>query len=159
MALFVSIENEVKEAFEKLKAQFPGSNLGYEIKDKVVTLKGVAPDVATKGMIMQAFSALVPDAGNVINLIRAEHPGAVVPPPPAAAGAVPPMPMPNVIPEAAPAKTAMKTYTVVKGDTLSAIAKKLYGHASEYMKIFDANKDVLKDPNKIFPGQVLKIPD
>jgi nucleoid-associated protein YgaU len=49
-------------------------------------------------------------------------------------------------------------YTVVKGDTLSAIAKKHYGNAMLYPKIFEANKPMLKHPDKIFPGQVLRIP-
>jgi nucleoid-associated protein YgaU len=51
-----------------------------------------------------------------------------------------------------------KTYTVKAGDTLSAIAKSHLGDAGAYMKIFDANKDQLTDPNKIKPGQVLRIP-
>ena len=50
------------------------------------------------------------------------------------------------------------TYTVQSGDTLSAIAKKFLGNANEYMAIFNANKDQLTDPDKIKPGQVLKIP-
>lgn len=50
-------------------------------------------------------------------------------------------------------------YEVVSGDTLSKIAKKFYGDASKYMKIFDANKDQLKDPDKIKVGQKLKIPE
>ena len=44
------------------------------------------------------------------------------------------------------------------GDTLSAIAKAQLGDAGAYMKIFDVNKDQLSDPNKIQPGQVLKLP-
>ena len=55
---------------------------------------------------------------------------------------------------AAPAKT----YTVKAGDTLSAIAKAELGNANAYMKIFEANRDQLSDPDKIKPGQVLKIP-
>jgi LysM repeat protein len=51
-----------------------------------------------------------------------------------------------------------QTYTVVKGDTLSKISKEYYGNANEYMKIFNANKDQLKDPDKIQVGQVLRIP-
>jgi nucleoid-associated protein YgaU len=47
---------------------------------------------------------------------------------------------------------------VVAGDTLSKIAQKYYGDPSLYTQIFEANRDVLKDPNKIFPGQTLKIP-
>ena len=54
--------------------------------------------------------------------------------------------------------TTTKTYTVKAGDTLSKIAKEHLGDANSYMKIFNANKDQLSDPDKIKPGQVLKIP-
>ncbi len=50
------------------------------------------------------------------------------------------------------------TYTVKAGDTLSKIAKDLLGNASAYTQIFEANRDQLSDPDKIKPGQVLKIP-
>ena len=50
------------------------------------------------------------------------------------------------------------SYTVQKGDTLSKISKQFYGDANKYKKIFDANRDQLKDPDKIQPGQVLRIP-
>ena len=53
---------------------------------------------------------------------------------------------------------ATKTYTVKAGDTLSKIAKEHLGNANEYMKIFEANRDQLSDPDKIKPGQVLKLP-
>ena len=56
------------------------------------------------------------------------------------------------------AKPAARTYTVQSGDTLSKIAKAHLGDANAYMKIFEANKDQLTDPDKIKPGQVLKIP-
>lgn len=56
------------------------------------------------------------------------------------------------------AGTATTTYTVKSGDTLSKIAKEHLGNANDYMKIFEANKDQLTDPDKIKPGQVLKIP-
>jgi nucleoid-associated protein YgaU len=49
-------------------------------------------------------------------------------------------------------------YTVVKGDTLSKIAKQHYGDANKYPQIFEANKPMLKHPDKIYPGQVLRIP-
>lgn len=49
-------------------------------------------------------------------------------------------------------------YTVKSGDTLSAIAKDHYGSANKYMAIFKANEPMLTDPNKIYPGQVLRIP-
>lgn len=51
-----------------------------------------------------------------------------------------------------------RTYTVKPGDTLSAIAKEHLGNANAYMKIFEANRDQLSDPDKIKPGQVLRIP-
>ena len=50
------------------------------------------------------------------------------------------------------------TYTVAKGDTLSHIAKEHYGKASRWHAIFEANRDQIDDPDKIFPGQVLKLP-
>jgi len=55
-------------------------------------------------------------------------------------------------------KVGGSTYTVQKGDTLSKIAKNELGDANAWKKIFEANSDVLKDPDKIFPGQTLKIP-
>ncbi len=61
-------------------------------------------------------------------------------------------------PAAAPAASAAKTYTVQAGDTLSKISKQFYGDANKYMKIFEANKDKLNDPNMIKVGQVLNIP-
>ncbi len=51
-----------------------------------------------------------------------------------------------------------KTYTVESGDTLSGIAKKMYGDSGKYHQIFEANKPMLKDPDHIYPGQVLRIP-
>jgi LysM repeat protein len=54
--------------------------------------------------------------------------------------------------------TQTRSYTVKAGDTLSKIAKAHYGDATQYTKIFEANRDKLKDPDKIFPGQVLVIP-
>jgi nucleoid-associated protein YgaU len=53
---------------------------------------------------------------------------------------------------------AQQTYTVKPGDTLSKIAQHMLGDANAYMDIFNANRDQLKDPDRIQPGQVLKIP-
>ena len=64
----------------------------------------------------------------------------------------------KVDPNAPAAKATGSTYTVKAGDTLSKIAKEHLGNANAYMKIFEANKDQLTDPDKIKPGQVLKIP-
>jgi nucleoid-associated protein YgaU len=58
---------------------------------------------------------------------------------------------------AAPTES-VQTYTVKAGDTLSRIAKEYYGDSNQYMKIFEADRDQLSDPNKIKPGQTLIIP-
>jgi len=60
-------------------------------------------------------------------------------------------------PPAAPAAEE-RTYVVVKGDTLSKIAQQLYGKASAWTRIYEANKDLIKDPDRIYPGQKLRIP-
>jgi nucleoid-associated protein YgaU len=65
----------------------------------------------------------------------------------------------NVEDKPASAAAGDRTYTVKSGDTLSAIAKQFYNDASQYMKIFEANKNLLSSPDKIAPGQVLTIPD
>jgi len=51
-----------------------------------------------------------------------------------------------------------RTYEVKAGDTLSKIAKQEYGDANQWKRIFEANKGILKDPDKIYPGQTLRIP-
>lgn len=56
------------------------------------------------------------------------------------------------------AGTESKFYTVKSGDTLSGIAKQVYGDANQYNKIFEANKPMLSHPDKIYPGQSLRIP-
>ncbi len=52
-----------------------------------------------------------------------------------------------------------RTYTVVAGDTLSKIAKREYGDAAKWKRIYEANKDTIKNPDLIYPGQTFKIPD
>ncbi|MCR8933652.1 MULTISPECIES: peptidoglycan-binding protein LysM [Pseudomonas] len=57
-----------------------------------------------------------------------------------------------------PVVVAAEFVEVKAGDTLSAISLRVYGNANQYQKIFDANKPMLKDVNKIYPGQKLRIP-
>lgn len=52
-----------------------------------------------------------------------------------------------------------RSYTIEKGDTLSAIAKRVYGKASYWQRIFDANRDTIDNPDRIFPGQVITLPE
>lgn len=68
-------------------------------------------------------------------------------------------PAPQQTQQQAPAAKPMRTYTVESGDNLSKIAKETLGDANAYPKIFEANKPMLKDPDEIYPGQVLIIPD
>lgn len=53
---------------------------------------------------------------------------------------------------------APQTHTVQTGDTLSGIAQQYYGDAGDFMRIYEANRDQVSDPNKIYPGQVLRLP-
>lgn len=53
---------------------------------------------------------------------------------------------------------AYKMYTIQSGDSLSKIAKREYGNANDWRKIFEANQDIIKNPDKIFPGQEIRIP-
>ena len=63
----------------------------------------------------------------------------------------PPAPAPAAAPP-------VKTYVVAKGDSLSKIAKREYGRAEDWRRIYEANKDTIKNPDLIYPGQSLKIP-
>ena len=139
--------------------------LDAKVDGKTVTLTGEAPDVATKAKAMEIFNSLV-ETENTLNMLKV----AVSKPEAAAAAAATTAAMmgpPTAPPGAtitraegpAPvAEPAARIHEVVKGETLSAIAKTYYGKASAYAKIFEANRDILKDPDHIYPGQKLKIP-
>ena len=64
----------------------------------------------------------------------------------------------STAPETTPDATSESTYTVVKGDSLSKIAKRFYDDANQWRKIFEANRDQIENPDLIHPGQVLRIP-
>jgi nucleoid-associated protein YgaU len=63
---------------------------------------------------------------------------------------------PATLPDLAP--MSGETYVVVEGDSLSKIAQRRYGAASRWRRIFEANRDIIKDPDLIYPGQELRIP-
>ena len=65
---------------------------------------------------------------------------------------------PVVVPQPTGTIGSGKTYVVVKGDSLSKIAKREYGDANKWRTIYEANKDLINDPDLIYPGQDLKIP-
>lgn len=117
-----------------------------EERDGKLYFKGTVKSQEEKNKIWDAIKT-VPDWQKEIAAdIRVSEPAAAAAPSPAPAPAAT---------SAAPEPT---TYTVQSGDTLSAIAKRFLGNANDYMEIFNANRDQLSDPNKIKPGQVLKIP-
>lgn len=140
-----SFEDKVQEAIAKVQGMgLPVRALRAEVEGKVVTLRGRAADLAAKTRIMDEFNKLV-ETDNTLNMIELDEKPHAPAPAPAA--------------EAAPAPAAQRIHEVVSGDTLGALAKKYYGNAGKYMKIFEANRDILNDPNLIKVGQKLKIPE
>ena len=105
-----------------------GLTVTFDGATSTVSLYGVAPDQATKERIALA-------AGNVAGVSAVNN-------------------MMSVDKSGAEAKY----YTVVSGDSLSKISKAQYGDANKYMTIFEANRPMLQHPDKIYPGQVLRIP-
>ena len=116
-------------------------DLRATVDGKVVTLEGQAVNLEAKGRVMLEFNKLV-NTENTLNRIQVQP-----------APASPPVPGPG--PQAAGEATV---YEVKPGDTLSAIAQRFYGKASLYPKIFEANRDILTNPDLIKVGQKLKIP-
>jgi nucleoid-associated protein YgaU len=122
-----------------------------------ISVSGTIADETDRGKIIEVLSGI-----DGINSVEDHMTVAAPEPPPAPA----PEPTPEPPPAVEPADTAPeapaeegRTYTVVSGDSLWKIAEAMYGNGAKYTKIFDANRDILDDPDKIFPGQVLKIPD
>jgi len=134
--------------------------------DDGVEVAGWAPDKATKEKIIVSVGNLK-GVGSVNDTLAVGTPPPLPPKPvvtataPVALQAEAEEPKPELLPTPAEVEQAafeFKTYTVEKGDTLSKIAKAMYGNANKYPVIFEANKPMLKDPDKIYPGQVLRIP-
>jgi nucleoid-associated protein YgaU len=129
--LFGKGKNEAKE-IEKLLTAELGNNitdLKAEYKDEVVTLFGKCDSHATKEKAVLL-------AGNVKGVARVNDANLTAP---------------------APAEKT-EFYTVQRGDSLSKIAKKYYGNATKYPVIFEANREVIKNPDLIYPGQQIRIP-
>lgn len=122
------------EAPEKIKGLIeddnPGiENLSVEVKDGVVSLSGTATSA-------EALEKAILMAGNIEGVSQV-----------------------NVDGVQAPELTAnVEYYEIQSGDTLSGIAKKYLGNAMDYPKIFEANKEVIKNPDLIYPGQKIRIP-
>ncbi|HEV8254574.1 MAG TPA: LysM peptidoglycan-binding domain-containing protein [Vicinamibacteria bacterium] len=108
------------------------------VQDGKLLIRGEAPSEDVKNKIWDQIRLVSPDPQDLIADITVAPGGAT------SAQAKP--------------SAGSRTYTVKPGDTLSKISKDHYGNANAYMKIFEANRDKLTDPDKIKPGQVLNIP-
>lgn len=113
---------------ESMKLDVQGLNVAYEGASETVTVAGVAPDQATREKVVLC-------CGNVANVASVNDMMTVSTPEPES-----------------------RWHTVVKGDNLSKISKAFYGTPNKYPQIFEANKPMLTHPDKIYPGQVLRIP-
>ena len=141
MGLFDYVKNIGKklfdkdaEAAEKIKAHIEEDNPGVQeldvaFDDGIVTLSGKADSA-------EALEKAVLMAGNVKGVESVKAEGLTAP----------------------PAEDKVEYYEIVSGDTLSKLAKKYYGDASAYPRIFDANREVIKDANLIYVGQKIRIP-
>ena len=118
----------IKTYIESLKLPIESLDVAFDGSTGTVSVGGTAPDQAARERVLLA-------AGNVSGVERVEDSIAVT----------------NPEPEA-------RVHTVERGDTLSAIAKQYYGNANKYNQIFEANKPMLSHPDKIYPGQKLRIP-
>ncbi|PTD96908.1 peptidoglycan-binding protein LysM [Pseudothauera lacus] len=118
----------IKTYIEKMQLAPADLAVAFDGATATVTVSGTAPDQATRERILLA-------AGNVRGVADVDDRMQVASPAPEA-----------------------RFHTVVRGDTLSAIAKTYYGNANRYPAIFEANKPMLSHPDKIYPGQVLRIP-
>ena len=126
--------NRDAEAAEKIKqhieAMNPGiSGLEVNFSNGVVSLSGQAANAG-------AMEKAVLLAGNVQGVADVKIEGLQTP----------------------PVTEKVEYYIIKKGDTLSAIAKQFYGKPNDYPKIFEANREVIKDANLIYPGQKIRIP-
>jgi LysM repeat protein len=138
-----SFSQKVQEAVAALGGSIPGvRGLKATVDGKVVTLEGEADTMEAKGRVMTEFNKIV-NTENTINRIRVKEAPAARPAP---------------APQAPPKADEVTTYVVQSGDTLSALAQRFYGKASLYPKIFEANRDILNNPDLIKVGQTLKIP-
>ena len=124
-------KNEAEEVENLLKAELGDNinNLKVEYKDEVVTLFGQCDTAATKEKAILL-------AGNIKGVASVNDDYFTAPAP----------------------EEETEFYTIKKGDSLSKIAKAYYGNAMKYPVIFEANREVIKDPDLIYPGQVVRIP-
>jgi nucleoid-associated protein YgaU len=128
--LFSSEAEAAEKIEESISAENPGvDDLAVSFDDGVVNISG-------KAETPEAMEKAVLMAGNVQGVTEVKIDG---------------LDAPEVVVE-------VEYYTIASGDSLSKIAKKFYGNAMDYPKLFEANKEVIKDPDLIYPGQKIRVP-
>jgi LysM repeat protein len=140
----MSLRDKYAYAIQTAKGKFHGS---ADEKDGKLHFVGTVATEDEKNQLWNAIKTIPEWQKEVVADIRVTGGAAAAThaaPAPAAAGTT--------------GRSVGRTYTVKSGDTLSKIAREHLGDANAYMKIFEANKDQLSDPDKIKPGQVLQIP-
>jgi nucleoid-associated protein YgaU len=137
MASFEELKQKYQSVIQQVQVEgIQLANL-HQQQDGKLFIKGTAPSLEAANKVWDEIKRINPRLDDIVANFPVE-PGMA-----AASGASP---------------EATRMYMVQPGDTLSKIAKKFYGSTNDYMKIFNANKDRLKDPNQIQAGQELKIP-
>jgi len=128
--LFTSEAEAAEKIEESIKAENPGiQDLNVSFADGVVKMGGKAESA-------EAMEKAVLMAGNVAGVTDVNIDDLDAPEP----------------------ADDVEYYTIESGDSLSKIAKQFYGNAMDYPKLFDANKEVIKDPDLIYPGQKIRVP-
>jgi len=118
----------IEDYIRSMNLDATGLMVDFDGSSSRVTVRGVAPDQATREKIVLC-------CGNVAGVTSVDDQLTVEQP-----------------------VDESQYYTVKSGDSLSKVAKEFYGNANAYMQIFEANKPMLSHPDKIYPGQVLRIP-
>jgi nucleoid-associated protein YgaU len=106
------------------------------VQDNKLFMRGAAPSEAIKNAMWNEIKAVNPAYDDITADITVD----------------------SSLPQPSPPSVPKRVYTVKPGDSLSKIAKNFYGNANDYLRIFEANKDTLNDPNEIQAGQELVIP-
>lgn len=150
-------DDEAKDA-EAIKKELQSHDLGtdaveVEVKGDMVVLKGAVKD-------QSIFEKAIVAVGNTLGVSKVEASELKVVAPDSGLTLDAGLDMTEIVKAATPAKEP-KFHTVEKGDTLWAVAEKAYGKGKggKYQMIFEANTPMLSHPDKIYPGQVLRIPD
>ena len=127
-------EANAAEAASSIQAHIEEDNPG--VSDLKVEFKDGIAQISGKADSSEALEKAILMAGNVDGVSEVKVDGV----------------------EAPPLADNVEYYEIQSGDTLWAVAKKFYGSGNKYTKIFEANKEVIKDPDKIYPGQKIRIP-